>query len=184
MICEILEEDFRKLNLKGYKCNKGSYEEVNLNNVLDENINYWIEQGYESDLEDLKYPVTIAIHTGYDNPKFDNCYFDKFMDAYSGIKTYELGMGIKHIYSTRDYYEAREDYWRVRKNETKVIYRVHLEPREFVLKHKTVVSKVIEKGKHWIEDNYDLIDGEWVLKNKTEVVNNKYSTSYKPYVEK
>ena len=78
-ITEISEEDFRKLNLKGYEqtyidihshdehsecvSQKLGWKEVDLNTVLDENIAYWMEQGYEKDFEDLKFPVTIAIHT-------------------------------------------------------------------------------------------------------------------------
>lgn len=159
-ITEISEEDFRKLNLKGYKreydrpvnektrnISSFVWKEVDLNEELDENIKFWIDNGYESDYEDLQQPVTIAIHIeNGPNPK--NYYFDKFMNRYSGSKTYELAMGLKHIYSTRDYFEAKKDYWRVLKRETKAIYRIHLDPehlKRFKLKHiKEEEQKLID----------------------------------------
>ena len=66
------------------------------------------------------------------------CYYDKFLNRFSGARTYQLGLGIPHLYSTRDYYEMKGDYWRVRKSETKVIYRVTLSEKwmsQFKLKH-------------------------------------------------
>lgn len=150
LITEISENDFRKLNLKVYRHERREIDERthsfkfierNINDILDEQIEYALKNGYESDLADLQTPVTIALHklsTGDDI--LSSCYLDKFMNRFTGAQTFQIGWGISHLYSTRDYYEAHEDYWRVKKKETEVIYRVHLNPRPFVLKHKTVKS--------------------------------------------
>ena len=145
LITEISEEDFRKLDLKVKVHRRTSHErnssiewiEQSLNDVLQENIDTCLKAGYEEDHANLTLPVTIAIHEdgGY--------YLDKFMNRFTGAQTYQLAMGIGKLYSTRDYYEMRGDYWRVRKDETKVIYRVKLSDKwldQFVLKHKTEVE--------------------------------------------
>lgn len=208
-ITEISEEDFRKLKLKGYRTRKefvdgphpgakskeGSwvylYEEVDLNEELDENIAYWMDKGYQSDFEDLKYPVTVAIHTE-NGPEPKDFYFDKFMNRYSGPKTYEMAMGLRHIYSTRDYFESKEDYWRVLKRETKAIYRVHLDIKyleNFKLKHKTETFYIFNDQKadfvHRIEKNYDLDEktGEWNVSSLVEVRICDDSSSYVPISE-
>jgi len=148
LITEISEEDFRKLDLKvkrnervvvsenipGHPVCKFEMVEKSLNEIIDKQIRATIENGCESDLRDLQIPLTIAIHEP------DGYYLDKFMNRYTGAQTYQIGFGIKHLYSTRDYYECREDYWRVSKKETKVIYRIKLADHwaeEFVLKHRT-----------------------------------------------
>lgn len=204
-ITEISEEDFRKLGLKGYEQvwekkfdteNDGScsvthhlvWKEVDLNKVLDENIAYWQDQGFQKDFEDLKYPVTIAIHTK-NGPNPTDYYFDKFMNRYSGPKTYALAMGLKHIYSTRDYFEARDDYWRVLKRETKAIYRIHLSEKylkEFKLKHKTEHSDPLKDSYgdmwHYIEYNYNLDEktDKWELGSIVEVRKSPENCSYTP----
>lgn len=65
---------------------------------------------------------------------YDYSYYDKWMDR-MGHTTYEMGIGLDHLYSTRDKWEARGwiDYFEVRKKETKAVYIVHLsgEPKEF-----------------------------------------------------
>ena len=170
IITEISEEDFRKLDLKGYRScrketeNKNVYyalEEVSLNDILDDNLNYILESGYEYELEDLTKPVTIAIHEPYTEedlleahetfPRLTeeeckdlclktHCYMDKYMNRFTGPESFEIGFGIDHLYSTRDFYESREDYWRVSKRETKVIYRIKLSDKwknKFVVKHYT-----------------------------------------------
>ncbi len=142
IITEISEEDFRKLDLK-VKVHRRLIDERNsniewfeesLNDVLQENIDACLKAGYEEDYANLRLPVTIAIHEdgGY--------YLDKFMNRFTGAQTFQFAMGIEKLYSTRDYYEMHGDYWKVRKDETKVIYRVKLSPKwldKFVLKYKT-----------------------------------------------
>ena len=174
IITEISEEDFRKLNLKvrrnervvvSENVHKFEMVEKSLNEILDNEIKYCLESGYESDLKNLKIPVTIAIHeepTEEDYKEFINTYkglltpdearnlcrhewtyLDKFMNCFTGAQTFQIGWGISHLYSTRDYYESHEDYWRVSKKETKVIYRVKLSDKwldKFVLKHKTIYN--------------------------------------------
>lgn len=211
LITDISEEDFRKLDLVAYRAemiDKGDHFSqemvpVKLNDVLDENLNYWINQGYESDFIDLNYPVTIAIHESFTDEDIEKTmkdfpnltddeikqrllfacsYLDKFMNRYSGIQTYQFAMGIKHLYSTRDYYEMRGDYWRVRKDETKVIYRIKLDKKwfdKFELKHKTTKSpwpyselpEGIKEGfiNATLEINYDKANGEWIEKSRCGV---------------
>lgn len=169
IITEISEEDFRKLNLVGRTrkmdrtLRKMVTTEVKLNDVLDREIQFLLETGTGKSFKSLALPVTIAIHEPYpksfynkmraampnntDEEVKDYCesvymYFDKFMDRLTGPASFEVGIGIKHLYSTRDYYEARDDYWRVNKKDTKVIYRINLSPEwlsKFELKHKTEI---------------------------------------------
>ena len=55
-------------------------------------------------------------------------YYDKWMDR-MGHTTYEFGIGLDHLYSTRDKWQAKGwiDYFEVRKKDTKAVYIVHLE---------------------------------------------------------
>lgn len=158
LITEISENDFRKLNLTvwkkewvteacdspngGYTVKKLQWKEYKINDLLDNEIKITLQRGYESDRYELSQPVTIAIHENNDNKRdrehiYGGGYYDKYMNQYSGETTYYILWGIKHLYSTRDYYEAHDDYCKIKKKETRVIYRVHLNPRQFVLKHKT-----------------------------------------------
>ena len=196
LITEISENDFRKLDLTVWEHDWQCYDSGRkliwkprkLNDILDEQIKYECESGYEENLLNLSIPITIAVHVNNVNPEtaaspetqISYGYWDKFMNRFTPESTYEIGLGIKHLYSTRDYYEAHEDYWRVNKKETKVIYRVHLNKRNFTLKHKQVVLGVIDKNTA-IYGNYDLVDGEWVLRNKTKIIRNEHSTIYEPY---
>ena len=186
IITEISEEDFRKLDLKGYKTERVEHEnghryemvECSLNDVLDEQIQYCLESGCEVDFNDLQIPVTFAIHeppTEKDYEKVaktfkglneeerrDFClrtcsYLYKYINQFTGPRSFQIGCGIKHLYSTRDYYEAHDDYWRVRKDETKVIYRVHLSQKwldRFVLKYKKEVEQI--SPNEYIETHYHL----------------------------
>lgn len=214
LITEISEEDFRKLNIKVYRhereeSEKGSFrfvmKEHYINDILDKQIKFTLESGYESDLEDLKTPVTIAIHEeptkeDYERVRkehpwflasvvkntvlYAHSYLDKFMNQYTGAQTFQIGWGIKHLYSTRDYYEMRGDYWRVSKKETKVIYRVHLDEKwqkQFFLKHYKKIVKNIS-GNQWIETSYDYNYEKcaYIPVSSTLVTKNEYSTSYEP----
>lgn len=217
IITDISEEDFRKLDITLFthsvvELDKGFryvVKEIHANDVLDETINAMLEDGYESDLTDLSIPITLAIH---EDPKEDvyeeirkeypaldetavdaiakaTCfYFDKFMNHFTAPRNYQIAEGIKHLYSTRDYYEDREDYWRVRKADTKVIYRIRLKDSwkdKFVLKHKVEVKPW---DRNILPDNvspdyisaviktwYDLVDGKWV--KSSSVAEFKYERS-------
>ena len=120
--------------------------------------------------------MTIAIH------KDGGFYWDKFMNKYTGPVSYQFGFNIRHLYSTRDYFECHDgDYWRVAKKETAVIYRIYLDTKwakEFVIKHKY-------KEQDWpytevpdgIGSNYDSAklvtrydlqeDGSWIVGSRT-----------------
>lgn len=186
LLVDISEENFRALNLKGFRHvlenGRSIMKEINLNEKLDEGIEFCLMGGYENDRSQLSLPVSIAIHEE-NNDEYSG-YLDKFMNQYTGLQTFQIGWGIKHLYSTRDYYEDHEDYWKVKKSETAVIYRVHLNPKwldKFVLKHKTEVTERISTNE-WIETNYNLNDltGEWEIGYKTRVRKNRHCTSYEP----
>ena len=200
-ITEISEEDFRKLNLVAYakaredsvdeygrKVTRLVWKECSMNKVLDTEIDYAKGVGCVEDLERLKTPITIAIHKE-NGPEPKDYYLDKYM-AVLGPATYLVATNIKHLYSTRDYFEDREDYWRVLKRETKAIYRVHLDKKHvenFILKHKRVISKRFPDDTpehvHVVEDTYDLDEkGEWVLGYRTEIERfSGQGTNCKPY---
>ena len=136
-ITEISESDFRKLDLEAYEQEEVAsivlgkerrcfiWKRISLNNVLDDvimanNDAHYSEPKYDS--------VYFAIHNenGLSSDP-TNYYFDKGMNAFTGPRTYQLGIGLEHLYSTRDYFEAKNRPWRVKKSETKAIYCVHLD---------------------------------------------------------
>lgn len=190
-ITEISEEDFRKLDLVAYRRVSHDFmnwTETRLNDVLDKNIAYCLEQAYESDFESLKCPVTVAIHKA-NSADADDYYLDKFMNRFTGAQTYQIGFGIKHLYSTRDYYEDKEDYWRVLKRETKAIYRVHLDKKwlkMFKLKHRTEKmpwnlafggSEESNNWELWVSFDYDEELKGWVETSKYKVIHDlKYGS--------
>ena len=187
-ITEISQEDFEKLGLKGYQQVKtfdeetgtGHYEwvEIDLNKQLEEEIQALFCSATEQSLEFLKCPVTLAIHVA-NGPKPDDFYLDKYMDMYSGPTTFEFGVGIKHLYSTRDYFEDKEDYWRVPKRETKAIYRIHIREiwvKHFKLRHKTEIIPYAADKDTTIEIHvhYDLDEenDKWVETYRSKVTKN------------
>ena len=199
LICIISEEDFRKLNLKGYMSTHDGIKEVNINDKLDREIKAVIADGYEDEASWLTTPVTIAIHEEPCQKDYDEVrdtykliseskvldivrhrfmYLDKYMNRF-GATSFYIGLGISHLYSSRDYYECHDDYWKVRKAETKVIYRVKLSDiwkNSFVVKHKTVkedwkfntlpegVSPNFDDAKLCTE--YDRVDDDFVTKGR------------------
>ena len=189
-ITEISQEDFERLGLKGYqqvkifdeKTGTSHYEwkEIDLNEQLDEEIKALFYSATEQSLEFLKCPITVAIHVA-NGPKPDDFYLDKYMDMFSGPTTFEFGVGIKHLYSTRDYFESKEDYWKVSKRETKAIYRIHIREKwvkHFKLKHYTSISdwpyigEEPKKGeKIELPVHYDLddINDKWVESYRMKV---------------
>lgn len=198
-ITEISQEDFEKLGLKGYqqvkifdeKTGTGRYEwkEIDLNKQLEEEIQALFCSGTEQSLEFLKCPITLAIHVA-NGPKPDDFYLDKYMDMYSGPTTFEFGVGIKHLYSTRDYFEDKEDYWKVLKRETKAIYRIHIREiwiKHFKLKHKTEVrpwpyleveteeGEELELHIHYVLDEEN---DKWVESYRMKVKKNGRCVSY------
>lgn len=207
LITEISENDFRKLNLsvwkkewvtKGYDDPVGGHTsrtlkwvKYSVNDLLDKEIEITLNSGYPSDQYELSLPVTIAIHENNDNKEdrehpYGGGYYDKFMNQYLGETTYYILWGIEHLYSNRDYYYVKNDYCRIRKKETRVIYRVHLNPRPFTLKHNTIQNvwpyDFIPEGasKDYknisLDINYDLQDdGSW--KEVSRVCNIRYERS-------
>jgi len=187
-ITEISQEDFERLGLKGYQQVKifdketgtGRYEwkEIDLNKQLEEEIQALFCSGTEQSLEFLKCPITVAIHVA-NGPKPDDFYLDKYMDMYSGPTTFEFGVGIKHLYSTRDYFEDKEDYWRVPKRETKAIYRIHVREiwvKHFKLRHKTEIIPYAADKDTTVEIHihYDLDEenDKWVETYRSKVTKN------------
>lgn len=188
LIKDISEKDFRKLDIKVY-CHERvpvtttsftfKMVEHSLNEILDKNIEYCLEEGWDFNKKELEMPVYIAIHEENNNEY--SGYLDKFMNRFTGLQTYQIGFGIRHLYSTRDYYEDHDDYWRVAKKETAVIYRIHLEPREFVLKHKKEITQRISDFEY-IETTYDLgSNGEWVERYSNRIIREGKFTQILPY---
>ena len=152
-VTEISEEDFKKLNLVGYDHKRVEYDTYNkiefvpkfLNEVIDENKNFCKENGWstiaiaihteptEEEIQKALENVNPMLKTTVDKNKvakefalINNSYCDKWLNR-QGSSTYVIGCGIEHLYSTRDYWEIKNDYWKVKKRETKAIYIVHLE---------------------------------------------------------
>ena len=109
-ITEISEEDFRKLDLRAFVVDSvvpDAVQEVKINNVLEHNIDFFKNHNPNA----LLVPVTIAI----------------FNECSVGENSFKIAIGIRHIYSTRDYYTSGKDgSWKVKKRYLKAIYRVHL----------------------------------------------------------
>ena len=183
-ITEISEEDFRKLDLKGYAWSARTspkWQECSMNKVLDSYIEYALKSGFEHDLKTLQIPITIAIHKE-NGPEPNDYYLDKYTNIL-GPATYVASSNIEHLYITRDYFENRAEYWRVRKDETKAIYRIHLDKKwteKFVLKHKTVISpwpypyvdELPDEVDRELHVWYDLDEetGEWKVKGYSKVI--------------
>lgn len=155
-ITEISEEDFKKLNLIGYdnerlELDNGSYTfefiKKNLNDRLEEHKKYLAELILK-DKMNLPWIMTVCIHTepteesvidelnsgrtsvydeAYKSCLYEYSYLDKWMDR-AGHTTYEFGVGLDHLYSTRDKWQAQGwvDYFEVRKKDTKAAYIIHL----------------------------------------------------------
>ena len=194
-ITEITEEDFRKLSLTAYSQKKVTtiaefgrhisqlkWVPCNLNDILDNLIQSSLENGYHEDLQTLSEPVTVAIHKeNGENPQ--DYYLDKFLNIL-GPATYLLGTGIKHLYSTRDYFESKDDYWRVPKRETKAVYRIYLDKKwlnQFVLKHLRVASPWPYVDKYPLPEgaeyqelvvayDFDIATGEWIEKGRSRKI--------------
>ena len=152
-VTEISETDFRKLNLIGFKRERIDHEnwcsmefiEKKINDVLDEQKQYCKEQGWttivialhvkpseEKIQEAIKanYPVVEHSENKYSAARSvvltDYSYYDKWLNK-TGATTYQIGCGIEHLYSTRDYWCIKDDYWQVKKKETEAVYLIHLE---------------------------------------------------------
>jgi len=166
-ITEISLEDFKKLNLIGYRNVKVCYDEegnetsdenyhsytmkmrpIKLNDEIDNNIEFCKENNWttiavaihneptEEDIQAEMQTFTFDAKTrqkrklnreeAYEFALLDASYLDKFMNRFSGHQTFQIGCGIEHIYSNRDYWYIADDYWRVKKKETKAIYLIHL----------------------------------------------------------
>lgn len=109
-ITEISEEDFRKLNLEGRVAAEFdiiSKKTIALNDVLDACINHLKECTPEL----LSIPITIAI----------------FNNDVPCERSFSIVTGLKHAYSTRDYFIASGGVWKVKKRHLKAIYRIHLD---------------------------------------------------------
>lgn len=122
---------------------------VELNKKIDENLQFCKDEGYttivvaihtdptEEDITNEMKNFVLDTKTGekrnlteeeaFKLALYDASYLDKFMNRFTGHQTFQIGCGIKHLYSTRDYYECHGDYWKVKKNETKAIYMIHLD---------------------------------------------------------
>lgn len=161
VITEISEADFRRLGLKGIKSESVvKTVEVLLADELDAGIAARIEGGWPEDLEALTRPVTVAVHEPAPEgaPAIYGMYLDKFMNAYTGARSYQIGFGIPHLYSARNWFEARDgDYWRVAKHETAAVYRIRLDPKwseSFELRHRV-------RREPWPEGTPVPWDGAW-----------------------
>ena len=54
---------------------------------------------------------------------YEYSYLDKYMTML-GAQTYLIRFGVEKLYSIRDYYETRDDYFRIPKKQTKAIYLI------------------------------------------------------------
>lgn len=132
-VTEISLEDFKKLNLVGYKRvwkDLENYrilvwEKHNINDIIDKEMNSWEKGVLEPNT------CVIAIHSGYDEYKDDNkkigenFYYDKWLNR-SGARTYQIGFGISKMYNSKSKWYCCEDYFDIKKDETERIYFIHL----------------------------------------------------------
>ena len=156
-ITEISYEDFIRLGLVGYRNTRVEVDEhsyrmemlpVDLAEEIKGELDFCLKDGYRT--------IAVAIHTEpteeaiqecmklwtFDNKSgrrnytreeaykfalYEYSYLDKFMNRFTGHQTFQIGCGIEHLYSNRDYWYIKDDYWQVRKKETKAIYLVHLD---------------------------------------------------------
>lgn len=172
-VTEISEEDFRKLNLIGYRnakveCEDNSYKfvmkPISLNKLLDKELKEANEPineivfaiHIEPTEEFIKESMKLFTSDGnggcrnytYEEAKeyalYEFSYLDKFMNRFTGMQTFQYGVNLGHIYTNRDYFYSKEDYWRVRKADTKAVYIVHIDQESRNASKKVVKDPLVE----------------------------------------
>ena len=93
---------------------------------------------------------------------FNASYLDKFMNRFTGHQTFQMGYNISHLYSTRDYYECGDDYWRVKKIETRAIYKVHLD-FSYLKDNKYNVGDSVQINLDKVNDEFKKYDGIYIV---------------------
>ena len=111
-------------------CSKISWSEVSINKIVQENIEYSKEQGWRN-------PICVAIHEDRDEKLMDDMFKDDpnmvlyrraYLDKYLtrlGMQTYLVRCDVAHLYSKRNYFYTKDDYFEVDKRETKAIYLIY-----------------------------------------------------------
>ncbi len=120
------------------------WDEVSLNDIVSENIEFSKEEGWTN-------PICVAIHEEIteeevadelkmfarreDNEKqyqdyktrtllAASSYLDKFLTR-AGMQTYLIRCDVQHLYSRRNYFYTKDDYFQIDKRETKAVYLIH-----------------------------------------------------------
>ncbi len=109
---------------------KVEWDEVSLNKIVEENIEFSKKEGWTN-------PICLAIHNDRDEKLMDDmfaddpsmvlyrrAYLDKYMTRL-GMQTYLIRCDVAHLYSKRNYFYTKDDYFEVDKRETKAVYLIH-----------------------------------------------------------
>lgn len=128
----------------------------------------------EEDIEDEMKTFTLDEKTGgrrnltreeaFKSALFNASYLDKWMNQFTGHQTFQIGYNIGHLYSTRDYFECREGYWKVKKSETKAIYKVHLDFK-YLEDNKYNIGDSVQINLDMVNDEFKKYDGIYIVKD-------------------
>lgn len=150
-VTEISLEDFKRLNLIGYKNTRVDIDEhshrndmlpYKLNEEIDKELEFCKKEGYTTIVVAIHNEPTedqiqheMELYNTYHGEMRKNTKEEAFSLAlfsasyilrFTGFQTYSLSCGVEHVYSNRDYWYDRNGEWQVKKKETKAIYLIHL----------------------------------------------------------
>lgn len=193
-ITEISYEDFMRMGLIGYRNTKVEMEDnsyklkmlpIDICEEVRKNLEFCEEEGYTSIAVALHIEPTddaiderMKLYTSdgkggrrhytyeeaYSYALYDYSYLDKFMNRFTGQQTFQIGCGIDHIYSNRDYWYSKGDYWQVRKRDTKAIYLIRLNPN-FVTGNKFNVGDTVRIDLDKVQDNFKKYNKNYIVRN-------------------
>lgn len=107
--------DLHTLHLNGFY-SKLVWDEIDFTEVVKENIEFSKEQ-------DWKNPICLAIHKKGEN-EIESSYLDKWLTP-GGLQTYLIRCDVKHLYSRRNYFYTKDDYFDIDKRQTEKVYLIY-----------------------------------------------------------
>lgn len=117
------------------------WERVDLNDIVSGEIEFSKEEGWKNpiclaiheEVTELEFQQTKENFVGIKNDEdimsyclFSKSYLDKYLTR-SGNQTYLIRCDVKHLYSKRNYFYTKDDYFEIQKDRTKAVYLIDFE---------------------------------------------------------
>ena len=100
---------------------KVDWERINLNDIVKENIELSKKERWTG-------AICLALHKEedceIDDYYFENSYLDKWLTR-EGNQSYLIRCDVEHLYSRRNYFYTKDDYFDIPKNETRAVYLIY-----------------------------------------------------------